>query len=90
MFEAIYYAGLAIIVVAALVVAFHQAIPGGFISASVWGCVAVAALAGYDQPPTRWSVSLVASLAVASLWALTRWQWSRRRLLRRLREWVRC
>lgn len=79
MIEAIYYTSLAIIIVAALVVAFHHAIPGGFVGATVWGAVAVSALAGFDQEPTRWTTSLVASLAGAAVWAATRWRMHRTR-----------
>ena len=81
MIEAIYYTALAIIIVAALVVAFHHAIPGGFVGATVWGAVAVSALAGFDQEPTRWTTSLVASLAGAAVWAATRWRMHRTRCL---------
>ena len=81
MIEAIYYTSLAIIIVAALVVAFHDAIPGGFVGMTVWGAVAVSAMAGFDQEPTRWTTSLVASLAGAAVWAATRWRMHRTRCL---------
>lgn len=86
MIDAIYCISLSVIIVAAIVVVASEAIPGGFVGATVWGAVAVSALAGFDQEPTRWTTSLVASLAGAAVWAATRWQWNRSQLLRRLRK----
>lgn len=86
MIDAIYCISLSVIIVAAIVVVASEAIPGGFVGATVWGAVAVSALAGFDQEPTRWTTSLVASLAGAAVWAATRWQWKRSQLLRRLRN----
>lgn len=86
MIDAIYCISLSVIIVAAIVVVASEAIPGGFVGATVWGAVAVSALAGFDQEPTRWTTSLVASLAGAAVWAATRWQWKRSQLLRRLRK----
>lgn len=74
MIESIYYISLGVVIVAAVVVAFHHAIPGGFVGATVWGAVAVSALAGFDQDPTRWTTCLVVSLAGAAVWAATRWR----------------
>lgn len=81
MIETIYYISLSVIIVAAIVVAASEAIPGGFVGATVWGAVAVSAVAGFDQEPTRWTTSLVASLAGAAVWAATRWRMHRTRCL---------
>lgn len=86
MIETLYYLSLAVVIVAALVVALHSAIPGGFVGATCLGGVAVFAMAGFDTDPPRWLVGFVASLAATCIWAATRWQWRRSQLLRRLRK----
>ena len=74
MIETLYYLSLAVVIVAALVVALHSAIPGGFVGATALGGVAVFAMAGFDQPPPNWLVGFMASLAGTCVWALTRWR----------------
>ena len=86
MLEALYYLSLATVIVAALVIALHSAIPGGFVGATCLGGVAVFAMAGFDNSPPNWLVGFMASLAGAAVWAATRWQWRRSQLLRRLRK----
>lgn len=86
MIDALYYLSLATVIVAALVIALHSAIPGGFVGATCLGGVAVFAMAGFDNSPPNWLVGFMASLAGACVWAATRWQWRRSQLLRRLRK----
>ena len=74
MIEALYYLSLAVVIVSALVVALHSAIPGGFVGATCLGGVAVFAMAGFDSDPPRWLVGFTASLAATCIWALTRWR----------------
>lgn len=77
MVEALYYLSLATVIVSALVIALHQAIPGGFVGAACLGGVAVFAMAGFDQSPPNWLVGFMASLAGTCVWALTRWRMQR-------------
>lgn len=81
MIEALYYLSLAVVIVSALVVALHSAIPGGFVGATCLGGVAVFALAGFDVDPPNWIVGFMASLASACVWAATRWRMHRTRCL---------
>lgn len=74
MIETLYYLSLAVVIVAALVVALHSAIPGGFVGATALGGVAVFAMAGFDQSPPNWLVGFMSSLALTCIWALTRWR----------------
>jgi len=75
----LFYASLSVIIVSAVVIAFHKDIPGGFVGATCLGGVAVFAVAGFDARPHPWVVGLVASLAGTCLWALTRWRMHRSR-----------
>lgn len=84
MLEALYYLSLATIIVAALVVALHSAIPGGFVGATCLGGVAVFAMAGFDQSPPNWLVGFMCSLAGTCAWAGVRWRARRSRIARRL------
>lgn len=86
MAECIYWISLAIVIVAAVVIALHRAIPGDVVGMTAMGGVAVFALAGFDNSPPNWLVGFMASLAGACVWAATRWQWKRSQLLRRLRK----
>ena len=74
MIEALYYLSLATVIVAALVIALHSAIPGGFVGATCLGGVAVFAMAGFDNSPPNWLVGFMCSLAGTAVWALTRWR----------------
>jgi len=86
MAECIYWLSLAIVIVAAVVIALHRAIPGDVVGMTAMGGVAVFALAGFDVDPPNWLIGFTASLAAGCLWAATRWQWKRSQLLRRLRK----
>ena len=85
MLYALYCLSLTVVIATAVVIAFHSAIPGGFVGATCLGGVAVFAMAGFDNSPPNWLVGFMASLAGACVWAATRWQMRRNRLLRRLR-----
>lgn len=87
MLNLLYCVSLLVIVAAAVVIAAHSAIPGGFVGATMLGGVAVFGLAGLDvERPHPWLVGFVASLAGSAIWAAVRWQWARTRLLRRMRD----
>lgn len=86
MAECIYWISLAIVIVAAVVIALHRAIPGDVVGMAAMGGVAAFALAGFDNSPPNWLVGFMASLAGGCVWAATRWQWRRSQLLRRLRK----
>ena len=88
MAECIYWLSLTVVIVAAVVIALHRAIPGDMVGMTAMGGVAVFALAGFDNSPPNWLVGFMASLAGACVWAATRWQWKRSQLLRRLRQWT--
>lgn len=77
MLEAVYYTALAVIIAAAVVIAFHRDIPGGPFGAMVWFSVAFTALAGFEQQPTRWIALFASSVAGAAAWAAVRWRWRR-------------
>lgn len=81
MVEMLYYCSLAVVIVAALVVALHSAIPGGFVGATCLGGVAVFAMAGFDADPPSWLVGFMTSLAATCIWAATRWRMHRTRCL---------
>jgi len=85
MLEVVYCVSLVIIIASAAVVAFHNAIPGGFIGATFLGGVAVFAIAGFESSPPIWLIGFMASLAGSCVWAATRWQMMRNRLLRRMK-----
>ncbi len=81
MAECVYWLSLTIVIVAAVVIALHRAIPGDVVGMTAMGGVAVFALAGFDVDPPNWLVGFMASLASACVWAATRWRMHRTRCL---------
>lgn len=84
--EVLYFISLTVIILTAVVVALHSAIPGGWIGSTMLGGVAIFAMAGFDQSPPNWLVGFMTALAGVCVWAAARWQFARSRLLRRLRD----
>lgn len=74
MLTTIYWIALAVVLLAALAIAVHDEIPGGFVGSTLLGCVAVFGMSGFDQSPPNWLVGFMASLALVCVWGGLRWQ----------------
>lgn len=70
---AAYWTALAVVIFAALVVALHPAIPGGFVRTFWCGGVVMFGLAGFAHTPPTWLCGFMACLAGACVWGASRW-----------------
>lgn len=70
---AAYWIALSIVVVTAIIMAFHPKIPGGFVGHFWLGGVAMFGLAGFAHTPTTWLVGFMVCLAGACVWGASRW-----------------
>ena len=88
----IYWVSLTIILVATVLVALRQDLPHCATGIAMLGGVAVFAIAGFDQYPSRATIGLTTCLSGVLVWAALSWRKHRRypeieRLQRRARSW---
>lgn len=88
----VYWLSLTIILVAAVMVATHSALPHCATGVAMLGGVAVFAIAGFDQEPPHATIGLTVCLSGVFVWAALMWRKRRRypeieRMTRQARRW---